>query len=164
MRGAQTGPLQRMLDELDSKVLIHVDTEQKLANFLEFLAETGNVGDAAAHAQLSRKQILRARQDPSFERLYQEAFELGIQSIEDEAHTRAVKGTLEPVFHRGRRVATIRKKSDLLLMFILKARKPELYRDNYSAPPPTHNDEALESPREAIAGRLARIAARKREE
>lgn len=164
MRGAQTGPLQKMLDELDSKVLIHVTVEQKLADFLEYLSETGNIGEACRAAQLSRKQVYQARKDPNFARLFQEAHDLGVQAIEDEAVLRATKGVNEPVFWKGRRVATIRKKSDLLLMFILKAKRPELYRDNYNAPPPEHNNEALESPREVIAGRLARIAARKRED
>lgn len=163
MRGAQSGPLQKMLDELDSKVLIHATVEQKLADFLEYLSETGNIGEAARHAQLSRKQVHQARRDPNFARLFEEAHDLGVQAIEDEAVSRATKGTIEPVYWKGRRVGTLRKKSDLLLMLILKAKRPELYRDNYSAPPQSPADEALESPREVIAGRLARIAARKRE-
>lgn len=157
-------PLKELAKELDSLVPYAPSNEQKLADFLEYLSEHGNVGEAARHAHISRRTIFRARKDPEFERLYQEAQELGTSAMEDEAILRATKGTMEPVFWKGRRVATIRKKSDLLLMFILKARRPELYRDNYS-PPDTapQYDDAVQSPREVIASRIARLTARTRD-
>ena len=157
-------PLKELAKELDSLIPYAPSNEQKLADFLEYFSEHGNVGEAARHANISRRTIFRARKDPEFEKLYQEAHELGVSAMEDEAVLRATKGTLEPVFWKGRRVATIRKKSDLLLMFILKARKPELYRDNFEAKDtPNVHDDTIQSPREVIASRLARIASRTRE-
>ena len=53
--------------------------------------------------------------------------------MELEARRRAVKGTDKPVFQRGEQVGTIREYSDTLLMFLLKANKPEKFRDNFDA-------------------------------
>lgn len=134
--------------------------EKKLATFLDHLSETGLIGESAAVAGISRTELWRKRNtDPLFRELYQEAYDLGTEACEDEATLRATKGTLEPVFYKGRRTATIRRKSDLLLMFILKARSPEKYKDNYTPPPDTGHD-TLESPREQIARKLAGLKSR----
>ena len=42
---------------------------------------------------------------------------------------RALEGGEEPVFYQGKIVGSVRKYSDTLLMFMLKARRPERYRD-----------------------------------
>ena len=164
MRPVRQSRLREMLQELEKPEQIPVTLEDKLVTFLESLAECGNVGDACRDAQISRKTVHKARQNTEFEKLYQQHLDLGISAIEDEATKRATVGTLEPVFWKGRRVASVRKKSDLLLMFVLKARRPELYRDNYSQPAQEYNDDQTESPREVIASRIARIAERKAEE
>lgn len=159
MRPVRQSRLKQMLEELEEPAQIPLTTEDKLVTFLEALADCGNISDAARDAQISRKTVLKARQNPEFEKLYQYYLDMGISSIEDEATRRATIGTLEPIFHRGRRIASVRKKSDLLLMFILKARRPDVYREKYDAPAPTFED-AVESPREKIASRIARIAQR----
>ena len=41
-----------------------------------------------------------------------------------------LKGTLKPVFYQEERCGEIREFSDVLLIFRLKALKPEMYRDN----------------------------------
>ena len=50
--------------------------------------------------------------------------------MEREAYRRAVKGVEKPVYRGGQLVGTIREYSDSLLMFLLRARRPELYRDH----------------------------------
>ena len=35
------------------------------------------------------------------------------------------------MFYQGRRVDEVRKKSDLMLIFLLKARRPEVYRERF---------------------------------
>ncbi len=42
---------------------------------------------------------------------------------------RAVEGVIKPVFHQGKRVGTLRVYSDSLLMFLLRARRPEKFAD-----------------------------------
>ena len=43
---------------------------------------------------------------------------------------------MEPVYYQGKIVGYVRRPSDILAMFLLKARKPEMYRDNYQ---PAHD-------------------------
>ena len=53
------------------------------------------------------------------------------ETLETEAFERATTGVPEPVFYKGCWVDTIRKKSDLMLIFLLKARRPEVYRERF---------------------------------
>tara|TARA_Y100000310_G_C20451018_1_gene700732 strand:- start:429 stop:899 length:471 start_codon:yes stop_codon:yes gene_type:complete len=53
-----------------------------------------------------------------------------LAAAEDELRRRAVDGILEPVFYKGEQVATVRRHSDVLLIFMLKAAAPDKYRDN----------------------------------
>ena len=55
--------------------------------------------------------------------------EHGTDALEDEAVRRAVEGVIKPVFHQGKRVGTLRVFSDPLLMFLLRARRPERFAD-----------------------------------
>lgn len=155
-------PLRQLAEELDEHVAYRPSDEEKLADFLEHFSAHGIMNEACAQAGISRKAVWRARKDPTFSRLYEEAQALGVSAMEDEAVLRATKGSKEPVFWKGRRIATIRKKSDLLLMFILKAKRPDLYRDNYQQPEQEYQDDGAESPREVIASRIARLASRSR--
>lgn len=49
--------------------------------------------------------------------------------LEAEAWRRARDGTPEPIYNRGQVVGTVQRYSDQLLMFLLRARAPERYRD-----------------------------------
>jgi hypothetical protein len=53
-----------------------------------------------------------------------------VTALEDEAHRRAFDGTLEPVFHQGDECGTVRKYSDTLAIFLLKAHAPDKYRES----------------------------------
>ena len=59
------------------------------------------------------------------------AREEAADTLEAEARRRAIEGVEEPVFHKGERVGTVRKHSDLLLIFLLKGARPQKFRDNY---------------------------------
>ena len=59
------------------------------------------------------------------------AREEAADTLEAEARRRAIEGVEEPVFHKGQRVGTVRKYSDLLLIFLLKGVRPQKFRDNY---------------------------------
>jgi hypothetical protein len=54
-----------------------------------------------------------------------------VELLETEMRRRAPVGWDEPVFHAGKVVGHIRKFSDTLLIFALKAERPEKYRDHY---------------------------------
>jgi alkanesulfonate monooxygenase SsuD/methylene tetrahydromethanopterin reductase-like flavin-dependent oxidoreductase (luciferase family) len=66
--------------------------------------------------------------DPEFKAAAANAEQEAVELLEAEARRRAEKGVLKPVFYKGERCGTIREYSDSLMMFIIKAKKPE-YRD-----------------------------------
>ncbi len=105
-------------------------TPQKKAQFLERLAETASVTAAAAATKISRKTWYQHRNaDKEFSKSWEVALDEGTDALEDEAVRRAHEGVLKPVFHGGKKVGEIREYSDTLLMFSLKARRPEKYRE-----------------------------------
>jgi len=57
---------------------------------------------------------------------------IGMEALEDEAIRRGKDGIEEPVFYQGEVCGHVRKFSDVLLMFALKANRPEKFRDNAS--------------------------------
>ncbi len=65
--------------------------------------------------------------------VYREAFaqvkEISIELLEVEAIRRARDGWDEPVFYKGEKTGTIRKHSDTLLIFMLKAARPGVYKE-----------------------------------
>lgn len=58
------------------------------------------------------------------------ADDMHTEYLEQEVKRRALMGTREPIVYKGEVTGYRRKKSDNLLMFILKGREPEKYRDN----------------------------------
>lgn len=105
-------------------------TPKKKAEFLAVLGSTANVTKAAEVTAISRTEWYRTKaEDVEFAAAWTEAVETGTDALEDEAVRRAAEGTLKPVFWQGNECGYIREYSDTLLMFTLKARRPEKYRD-----------------------------------
>ena len=69
-------------------------------------------------------------EDEAFAAAWDVAVEESTDSMEREALRRAVRGTDKPVFQGGELVGTISEHSDTLLIFMLKARRPNVYRDH----------------------------------
>lgn len=87
--------------------------------FLDALAQHGNVSRAARAAKISREWLYQQRHaDEDFARQWEQAQSIGLDSLEDVANVRA------------------RKMSDTLLIFLLKAHRPEKYRDRYEVSGP----------------------------
>ena len=96
--------------------------------FLAALKNTGNVRAACGHAGVERSTVYRARRDdPSFAKKWDEAKDEATDVLEAEAWRRALRGVEEPVFYRGKQVGTTKHYSDALLMFLLRANRPETY-------------------------------------
>lgn len=130
-------------------------TEDLREKFLARLSESGHIGIACRESGVSRLLVLWHRDnDREFRALLEEAQRLGLESLEDEAVRRARDGVDEPVFYRGEQCGSIKRYSDLLLMFLLKAVNPARYRDNYRVE--LHGD--LESVRLSDEERAAKIA------
>lgn len=106
-------------------------TPEKLIAFCAALAETCNVGKACAAVGISRQTAYNWREnDPEFAAAWERAMKAGLLGLEDEAHRRAFEGVDEPVFYKGDECGTVRKYSDTLTIFLLKAHDPEKYREN----------------------------------
>lgn len=119
-----------------------VCTTEKKRQFLDSLCETGNVSAAAKLHGLPRRSLYAARAaDPAFAADWETALEIGIDRLEDEAVRRAVEGYEEAVFQGGLCIGSMRKYSDLLLIFLLKSRRPQRY-GNFSRGPITTIDTA----------------------
>lgn len=103
--------------------------------FLAELRRTGIIGKACDAAEVDRTTAYRHRdQDEDFATAWREALEYATDTVEAEARRRAVEGVEEPVFGRVARdedgqIGTVRKYSDTLTLALLKAHRPELYRD-----------------------------------
>lgn len=98
--------------------------------FLAALSEYGNVSKAAKKAKVHRSVVYDERvSDEAFKQRWDAALAIGTEALEDEARRRAFEGTLKPVFYLGKKVGSIREYSDTLTIFLLKAHKPDLYRE-----------------------------------
>ncbi|MGE3595325.1 MAG: hypothetical protein AB7N70_07215 [Dehalococcoidia bacterium] len=107
---------------------------QKKAAFLTLLAEGHTATHAARACGVVRATAYAAREhDPDFADAWAVALEDGVQILEQEARRRAVDGVTreKAIYHQGIQVGTevITEYSDSLLMFLLKAKRPEVYRD-----------------------------------
>ena len=67
----------------------------------------------------------------TFAKEWDAAIEVATDTLEMEARRRASLGVEEPVYYQGQIVGYVRKYSDVLLMFLLKAQRPERFRDNH---------------------------------
>ena len=104
---------------------------RKKRQFLKALAETGNVSD--------------------------EALDIAVDLLEGEARSRAVEGVEQPRFHQGRICGTVRKYSDSLLMFLLRAHRPETFREGKDAGS-DDMERHLKGAKEKLAARLEALA------
>lgn len=107
--------------------------------FLSCLRITGNVRSAATAAKIGRTtHYAWLKSDPDYAEAVQDAYDDAIDGLEAEAVKRAKDGVEELVLHQGKPVMIddvnggqkplIRKKySDLLLIFMLKAARPQKY-------------------------------------
>ena len=68
--------------------------------------------------------------NPEYLRAFEDAQEDAADNLEAEVYRRAVKGVRKPIgWYKGVAGGYVREYSDLLLMFVLKALRPEKYRE-----------------------------------
>jgi hypothetical protein len=115
-------------------------TKAREKRFLAALGRGVSVAGAAAEAGFCRAFAYRWRYaDPDFAARWDAAYEEGTDALEDAARRRAMQGVDTPVYYGGKKVGDIRKYSDALLMFLLRGRRPEKYRERL-ATDPAHAD------------------------
>ncbi len=117
--------------------------------FLETLRATGNVSAAARAVGLARSSAYRLRRrDAAFAAAWDDAEQEAVDLLEQEARRRALDGVAEPLMGGGKlirdddgRVMTIRRHNDRLLEMLLKAHRPERFRDR-ADPRPVEGEAA----------------------
>lgn len=108
-------------------------TADRKERFLAILTEGGSVKLAAGKAKIGRRTAYEWREkDAAFAAAWDEAVEAGTDALEDEALRRARDGVDEPVSYQGEQCGLVRKYSDTLLIFMLKARRPEKFKERTS--------------------------------
>lgn len=106
--------------------------QESKQRFLGVLSKSMNVTLAAHGAGLNRQTLYKWRaEDAEFAAAWDEALQEAIELLEAEAYQRA------------------RKQSDTLMIFLLKAHKPEKYRDNFTIRHETWENDAV---RDIVAG------------
>jgi hypothetical protein len=163
--------------------------------FLTALAACGNVSHAARAARVGRDTAYQhRRQDAEFAAAWADAIEEANDNLEAEARRRAVDGVDEPVVYQGELMGswvgpdgkpatketegarfiplTVKKFSDVLLIFLLKGNRPDKFRErigiggDQDAPPVKveHAGEVSIVQRlDALTDAFARAAAREGE-
>jgi len=138
-------------------------TAKKKALFLKQLALTGNVTKSAASADWRRQTAHEHRKnDPKFAEAWENAEQEYADHLEREADRRAVEGFDEPRFYEGQVCGHVRKYSDTLLIFRLKALRPSKYRDNQAVTVsgPYGGPIEIADARQILLNRINSIAAR----
>ena len=107
-----------------------IRTPKKRKAFLTALATGASVSAACCAAKFGRRRAYDWRDaDEAFAAEWEDALEAGTDLMEDEMRRRAVEGVDEPRFHDGEICGYVRKYSDTLLIFMLKARRPDKYKE-----------------------------------
>lgn len=118
--------------ELESATLRDTPTRARVwqKHFLEALRKCGTVRHACQAAGVVRSTAYRAKEaDATFAAQWDEALADGVDLLEAEARRRAVEGVEKPVFQGGVQVGVIREFSDTLLLALLRAHRPEKFRE-----------------------------------
>lgn len=107
-------------------------TVAQRAAFLAALRSGGSVSAACAASGIVRSTVYYLRdRDEEFATSWVQALDQGTERLEDEAVRRAVDGVEDFRLDREGVEHPFRRYSDTLLIFLLKARRPDVYRDRF---------------------------------
>ena len=100
------------------------------------------------------------RHSEDFAAQWDDALGEGVDLLDAEARRRAVTGVDKPVYYKGEVVGSITKYSDRLLMFLLRAHRPQKFRDGVKVEQPGATDVDVDRDIEKrIVEHLDRMAA-----
>ena len=101
--------------------------------FIEDFRFHGNISRSCRALKINRSTVYEWQEtDDVWLAEFRQAEIEATETMEAEAYRRAVEGTAKPVFHQGAQCGVVQEYSDTLLIFMLKARAPDKYRDNVS--------------------------------
>ncbi|HPT88722.1 MAG TPA: helix-turn-helix domain-containing protein [Bacillota bacterium] len=97
--------------------------------FIAAYKECGTIIQTCRMTGIYRSQVYRWKEeDPEFRDALEQAEEEATEALIAEARRRGLNGVDEPIYYKGKQVGAVKKYSDNLLMFLIKAKRPE-YRD-----------------------------------
>jgi hypothetical protein len=127
----------------DDQALVRGWTRERMARFLDHLAEKGNVRAACKRVGLSREAAYRLRRrDPLFARGWAAALVKAQDACIEVLADRAIDGVEEPIYYRGELVGT-RRKYDTRLLLAHIARLDKLAEDKAALADAGRFDELL---------------------
>lgn len=134
------------------------------ACFLEVLRRTANVSRAAREAGLATSTVYAQRgKSAGFAAEWDAAVTEALDALEEELVQRVRQGVEKPVFYGGQQVGSVRHYSDALAMFILKARRPDVYgrvvAERAAAEQGEGDEPSQDEARAEVLRRLARLGA-----
>jgi hypothetical protein len=133
-------------------------TLERQRHFIETLAATASISEAARFVGMSRQGAHKLyRRDPAFRAAWDEALKAAVGVLAATAFDRAVNGTEEQVWYKGRMVGFREKHHDRLLMYLLRVRDPLNYAplDDLAG---WQRHRALEGSRDGVDRALERLA------
>lgn len=111
-------------------VIMDGGTARSQARFIVALGKLGTIVSACERAKIARATVwVWKKHYPDFADRMADALAEFADRIEREAIRRAADGTLKGIWYKGERVGSEREFSDALMIQILRAKKPEQYRD-----------------------------------
>jgi hypothetical protein len=106
-------------------------TLKKDDKFFDALGKGNPVEKALQASGYKRVAVYEWRaKDEEFRRKWDEAIDEAVELMEAEADRRALEGVKKPIMYQGEQVGEIREYSDVLLIFRLKALRPDRYREH----------------------------------
>lgn len=104
--------------------------DQQQNDFLDQFEKVANVTKACKKAKVSRSALYHTwMKDKEFEKAFADSQKVAASVLKDEMTRRAHEGVVEPVFQGGKKVGSVRKYSDTLLIVLMKAHDPENFKD-----------------------------------
>lgn len=114
----------------EEKALTPKLTEELKMVFCRAYAQRGIIREGTTAAGISRRTYLRWRkEDEAFNEACNEAKQMAVDLIEQEAMRRAIDGFDRPVIYKGEITDTYKDYSDSLLTMLMKGNKPEKYKE-----------------------------------
>lgn len=109
-----------------------IRTKKNREAFLKALDKArGNVSDACDVIGIGRTAAYKWKaEDEVFRVEWDDVVDKHTDALESKVYERAFDGWQEPVFYQGEETGSITKFSDSNAQFLLRARRPNVYRDN----------------------------------
>lgn len=139
-------------------------TNRARERFLQVLGESCNISEACRSAGIGRTMAYAWRaDDPDFAAEWAIAEQKAFDRLEKEAWRRGVDGVDKPVVHKGEITDTYKEYSDRMLELLLKAHRPEKFKDRWEGQLTGKNGGPIQTEDvgdKELARRLALVLAR----